>query len=689
MQRLFIHDNPVADFLPAEVLGPTWNEFDQGATPADPAKLLAYYYQVEQDSRPLNEAKLILVGRGGVGKTSLVKRLIDGTFDKGEAKTDGINIRPWPVTLGPEDDVTLHVWDFGGQEIMHSTHQFFLTARSLYVLVLSGREGNEDRDAEYWLRLIASFGSDAPVIVVLNKIKEMPFNVNRRGLQREYHGIREFVHTDCDDGTGIKELETIIHRETGRLHNLRAKFPTAWFAIKNKLSKSKKNYLTYEKYRAFCKRNKVTNPSGQDTLAGFLHDLGIALNYRDDPRLRDTHVLNPHWVTAGVYTILNAPLLAQQQGKLHLNDLSTILKEKNYPREMHQFLINLMRKFELCFPFPDENEPTYLVPELLDKEEPESVGEFDPEGCLNFQYRYPVLPEGLLPRFTVRTHVMSEDHFRWRTGVILGFDRHRALVRADATDNIISMMVDGPLEGRRHLLAIIRSNFEHIHRQISKLNPKELVPVPNYPEVVIPYQKLCVLEEKGVTELHEVYDNEVITLNVLDLLNGVDLSGQRSRRDKPTSAQLRLFISYSRKDDRYREELKSHLTLMQRQGIIDTWYDQLTPAGKKWEAEIAQHLAEDEIIVMLISADFISSHYCYVNEMEQALRRHDAGQACVIPVLIRKCDYKGAPFAKLQMLPDHANPIAKSSDKDSAWTRVAEEIRKAAERLIAERQQIT
>jgi internalin A len=86
-----------------------------------------------------------------------------------QKKTEGIQITPWSLKLNGEE-VRLHVWDFGGQEIMHATHQFFLTERSLYLLVLNGREGGEDADADYWLRLIESFGGNSPVIVVLNKI---------------------------------------------------------------------------------------------------------------------------------------------------------------------------------------------------------------------------------------------------------------------------------------------------------------------------------------------------------------------------------------------------------------------------------------------------------------------------------------------------------------------------------------
>ncbi len=153
----------------------------------DAKKILDYYFRTrESDARPLNEAKLILVGRGEVGKTSLVDRLIHERFEP-QNKTEGIQITKWSIRLGT-DDVLLHVWDFGGQEIMHATHQFFMTERSLYVLVLDGRLGAEDTDVEYWLKLIESFGGDSPVIVVLNKIQAHPFDLNRRGLLEKYPG---------------------------------------------------------------------------------------------------------------------------------------------------------------------------------------------------------------------------------------------------------------------------------------------------------------------------------------------------------------------------------------------------------------------------------------------------------------------------------------------------------------------
>jgi internalin A len=322
------------------------------------------------------------------------------------------------------------------------------------------------------------------VIVVLNKIHEQPFDLNRRGLEQKFVGIREFVATDCEDGTGIAELRRAIERETDRLEGLRIKFPASWFAIKDRLasmSKMEENFLDLDRYREECSRLGEKDPDAQDQLAGYLHSLGVALNFRDDPRLQDTHVLNPHWVTNGIYQILNAPVLTRQKGEIGVNDLRNILDQKSYPTGMHGFLLDLMRKFELCFPLTENSTGRFLVPELLDKQEPGETAEFVAAECLNFEYHYSVLPEGLIPRFIVRTYPMSGNLPRWRSGVILKFERNGAQVRGDAQERKVSVSVNGPAPGRRNLLAIIRADLERIHTDIAKLEPKAMVPVPEYP----------------------------------------------------------------------------------------------------------------------------------------------------------------------------------------------------------------
>ena len=218
------------------------NTNERGGQTNRAGAILEYYFRLRGGKRPLNEAKLILVGRGAVGKTSIVNRLVDNVF-KDEKKTEGIKITDWPLRLNGNENVRLNVWDFGGQEIMHATHQFFLTQRSLYLLVLNGREGGEDADAEYWLKLIESFGGESPVIVVLNKINEHPFDVNRRALQQKYPAIREFIRTDCEEGSESRNFAKLSRRRLIASNICVTPFPASWFTIKNRLARNGKELL--------------------------------------------------------------------------------------------------------------------------------------------------------------------------------------------------------------------------------------------------------------------------------------------------------------------------------------------------------------------------------------------------------------------------------------------------------------
>jgi internalin A len=682
LKELYLHGNDRLG-IPREVLGYSREALGSlaGAGPAVPERLLRYYFKVRGAKRPLNEVKLILLGRGGVGKTSLVNRLVRDEFLEISPKTEGIIISQWPIDVRDEA-VKLHIWDFGGQEMMHATHQFFLSERSVYLVVLSGREGIEDEDAEYWLKLVASFGGDSPIVVVLNKIGEHRFDLNRRALQQKYPAIRAFVSTDCKTRVGISELRDTLTETLSVWRAWRVNFPAAWFEIKERLSGMAESYLSFEEFQRICRDRGEDSLVAHVALASYLNDLGIALNYKDDPRLRDTHVLNPHWVTGGIYRILNAPILAARKGELHFDDLSDFLPGETYPGRMHAFLVDLMRKFELCFQFQDGSE-RYLVPELLDKQQASDADHFIPEQSLGFEYHYPILPEGLLSRFIVRTHAISEGQPRWRTGVILHFEGCRALIKADVQDKRVRILVNGPPNNRRRLLAVVRSDFDRIHASIPELKPKQFVPVPGRPDQLIEYAKLVALEKQGRSTYEELIGEDVVPVRVSNLLEGVDLSRQ-SRMvagDYRAASRCKLFYSYSHKDESLRNELETHLKILERSGRILPWSDRMIRPGDDWSGEIDSNLETADVVLFLISADFIASDYCYCREMTVALDRERAGSARVIPIILRDVNWHNAPFAYLQALPKDGKAVTLWNDRDSAWRDVSEGIEKCVQSI--------
>ncbi|MBC8029843.1 MAG: TIR domain-containing protein [Pyrinomonadaceae bacterium] len=675
-----IDGNPLLN-LPTEISGSR-----------DAKKILDYYFRINfREAPPLNEFKLILVGRGGVGKTTLVHRLVTDKY-KEFKRTPGIKITKWPVEIDG-DDVRAHVWDFGGQEIMHGTHRFFMTERALYLVFISGREGTEDRDAEYWLSLVRSFAGDVPVIVLLNKWDDYSFELNRE-LLREKYGNLTFVETDSKTDTGIPELRKKICQLARKLPGLKAAWPGEWRRIKDELPAKKKSWLTFEDFREFCNELGITKAKDQEALAESLHDLGLMLSFRKEEALRDFGVLNPVWITKGIYEVLNSRALKEAQGKFTAATFADVLPRTSYPEKLHPYLLALMRKFRLCFPLDDKGEK-YLVPELLTKEEPNLETEFPPEKCLGFVYRYDaVLPEGLLPRFIVETYVHREPKRAWRSGVVLERANCRALVRGDVQGRMVTIRVAGVGQGHRELLGIIREHFERIHKSFEKLPVTELVPIPEHPEVLVPYNDLLDYEAAGDDEYKVVINRQPVKQSVAALLDGVDLPGVRRPADRlvpfhrdfvADRDSLSLFISYSHKDDRLRDELRGALTAYERKGEIKSWDDTDIVPGQTWEPEILGKLERADIVVLLLSNDFIRSDYCYVKEMTRARERDAAGECAIVPIVVRACAYTKLELGQLQAILPDGKPVKQNRDRDAAWSEVTKQLDRAIANLKKKR----
>ncbi|MEP3345427.1 MAG: toll/interleukin-1 receptor domain-containing protein [Litoreibacter sp.] len=139
-----------------------------------------------------------------------------------------------------------------------------------------------------------------------------------------------------------------------------------------------------------------------------------------------------------------------------------------------------------------------------------------------------------------------------------------------------------------------------------------------------------------------------------------------------------VFISYSHKDEEFRQELESHLSLLRRQELIDVWHDRRITAGQSLDDVISEELGRSKIVLLLISSDFIASDYCYGNEMKQALSMNECGDARVVPIIVRSCDWHSAPFGSLLATPTDGRPISIWRDRDEAMTVVAKEIRQIA-----------
>lgn len=478
-----------------------------------PTALREYFAARDQEELPLKQLKLLVVGSGGSGKTSLVKRLLAEPFNPTEDQTHGINIRELDLAQENGDEVTARIWDFGGQDIMHSTHQFFFSKRSVYVVVLDGRK--ED-DPEYWLQHIRSFGGESPVIVVLNKIDQNPASdVNRRFLREKYPTIKGFLPTSCATGDGIQDLVRMLRKVVADVPMLRTPWPARWFAVKERLASFDTPYVSLREYSDLCVTMGVSRQDAQLTLVGFLHDLGIVLRF-PELELLDTHVLDPRWVTGAVYELVTSAILATQHGILTFEQVSEILARKDakkYPPDKHGFVIKLMEKFELCYRL---DATRMLVPDLLDIQEPylEVAG-----SGVAIVLRYSYLPKSIMPRFIVRMHRDIPNGAVWRTGAVLvDRDRARAIVRADSNAKEVRIEANG--EGARDYLAALRQVFRELHKSYEHLPVEELVPLPGIPGGFVDYQELLGLQAVGRDELY--LGRHRAKFSVSSLIDGIE-----------------------------------------------------------------------------------------------------------------------------------------------------------------------
>ncbi len=508
---------------------------------SDAAAILDHIRRLYAETRrPLNEAKLLLVGQGAVGKTSLVNRLVRNKFNPEQNKTEGIGREVWPIPGRTDaEKVRLHVWDFGGQEVMHATHQFFLTKRSVYLVVLDARKGENESNIHYWLKIIETFGGDSPVIVVVNKCDgPNDLNLNETGLKRQYPHIRGVVKTSCDTRRGIDELSKLIATTVHDLPHVFEEWPESYFNLKLALAEraAQENYLEESSFRALCDEHGVPDEGEQNRVLRRFHELGVVLNYGEDDESRyqlvDTNVLDPEWVTGGVYRILNKNEFFQEHGVVRLDELPKVLCDADgYPADRRQFIVGMMRNFDLCFDTTHEGKPAILVPELLRKDEYDL--DWNASGTLRFEYRYEVLPEGLIPRFIVLSRKYhTEPPMHWRSGVVLADEGCKILVRGDSDESRVVIAVqpnssDGPPQPRL-ALKTARTIFGQIHETI---RAEEMVPLPDDPDAdPVEYAYLCELEQEEGPEYAWRPPRASRKYTVSELLDGVETPDERRLR---------------------------------------------------------------------------------------------------------------------------------------------------------------
>ena len=442
-------------------------------TPEEAAKQIPRYYRqlLEQETDRLYEAKLLIVGEPGAGKTTLAKKIENQNYPlrQDEKSTEGIDVIQWRFPLDNGKDFQVNIWDFGGQEIYHATHQFFLTKRSLYALVADSRK--EDTDFDYWLNVVALLSENSPLLIIKNEKQDRKREINQRQLRGQFTNLEETLATNLATKRGLSDILSNIKHYIRNLPHVGTPLPKTWVQVRQALEQDGRNHIPLNEYLTLCQNNGFTKREDKLQLSGYLHDLGVCLHFQDDPLLKKTVILNPTWGTDAVYAVLDNADVNNNLGRFTKADLTHIWREDKYA-DMQDELLQLMMKFKLCYEIPSR-QGTYIAPQLLSPNQPEY--DWDETNNLLLRYTYVFMPKGILTRFIVEMHPWIKTQICvWKTGVVLSKDGAQAEVIELYPLKQIHIRVSG--NRRRDLLTTIRHELDKIHSTYTLLKCSTLVP---------------------------------------------------------------------------------------------------------------------------------------------------------------------------------------------------------------------
>ncbi|WFE99086.1 COR domain-containing protein [Micromonospora sp. WMMD964] len=438
---------------------------------------VAAYLRSLEDAVPHYEAKVLIVGEGAVGKTSLLAALREEEFVVNRDTTHGLEIHPLVLRHPDLDlDMMVRAWDFGGQEVYRITHQFFFSRRALYILVWNARKGQEQSEVEGWLgRIRLRVGREARAILVPTHCDERSPEIDLEQLKQAFPNmLAGQVKVDNQSGTGIPELRSEVAREAAALPQMGRMLSPRWIRARDDVLSRYQSQpqISWTDFVAACERQQL-NDEETITLAELLHDLGQIIYYGDDEGLRDIVVLNPEWLTKAIAYVLEDVVTREANGVLEHARLRTIWQDRKfgdvYPARHHPYFLRLMEKFDISYRL-DDHEKKSLIAQLVPHSRPALPWMFKTPSASDIRTvtlickLYEPAP-GLIAWLTVRHHNASIGK-HWRNGVFL---RHPT--SAYASEALIEMQQDGRLilqvraPSPDLFFNVLRDSIEHLLRR--------------------------------------------------------------------------------------------------------------------------------------------------------------------------------------------------------------------------------
>lgn len=415
-------------------------------------KYLLSYLRSLALSKPLYEAKLVLVGEGKVGKTTLLKALTGKNPQEDELTTHGVSINIDSLQLAhpnlKDTMIQFNAWDFGGQEVYRVTHQFFFSRRSIYLVVWEPRLGVQQSQVEDWLKLIRlRVGDDARVIIVSTHAKtgKRIARIDKPVFMRDYGTmIVDFVEVDSlvddpelgNEKYNIPKLKSIIADAAKGLEQMGIEFNVNWKNARDALVQlgQTKPRVSYNEFLGVCKTYHLDG-NETITLAVLMHDLGYIVYYNDDERLKDDVVLQPEWLTKAIGFVLEDRKTQELDGILFDNHLKYIWWDNpadevtRFDSSLYPFFLRLMEKHDVSYRLPSGD--ASLVAQHVPQVRPSLPWTQDDEKKSTQKRHLSIIcmmnetPPGLIPWMIVRTHDYATEYknhrLHWQKGMFLQY----------------------------------------------------------------------------------------------------------------------------------------------------------------------------------------------------------------------------------------------------------------------------
>jgi hypothetical protein len=478
LRQLYLDDNPLNAHLAAA--------YEQGTE-----ALLQYLRAKAEAEITLNEAKLILIGEGEVGKSCLLGALREDEWLESRPTTHGIEIKPVIVTHPDNDtEISLNGWDFGGQPVYRPTHQLFFSAPAVYLVVWKPREGPQQGFVKEWITLIKHREPDAKVLVVATHGgpgQRQP-DIDRQEIRDRFGSdtVLGFFHIDSKPDAqksrnGVAELKRAIANVAASLPEMGRSVPAKWQRVREILQTNDRAYLPYDEVIAICTQHGIDKEQAELFLR-ISHVLGHIIHYHYDPILRDIVILKPDWLAKAISFVLDDETTRRRNGLVDFEHLGELWRnppfpgENGYPKELHPIFLKLMERFDLSYRVvldPTKPSNTSLIAQLVPDTRPElsNWGQQPEAGdrqqvqiCRIVDDRGQLaVAEGLFYQLIVRLHKYSlgrcnyEQSIHWQRGLMLDDDYNgRALLEYIGTDVKITVRAAYPERFLSYLTAEIK-----------------------------------------------------------------------------------------------------------------------------------------------------------------------------------------------------------------------------------------